>query len=179
LPHKTHTNEKIFDSTILFGVIDAIRLSNPSALYFGLGFREWRRDILPTASVQGLFEKYSWYYGVIGGRVELLRNKKMSLWLDGRFTRPIDPVMNICLSNFDCMDLRLGVNTSGRIALPINFRAFRNSNLIIEPYFESWDFGRSASEELTINGAPAGGSIYEPRSESRNVGVTLSISREF
>ena len=178
-PHKTHTNEKIIDTSISLGFLDAIKLPKPSVLYIGLGFREWQRDILPKGTVLGLFETYHWYYGFIGGRIELLKKENLSLWLDGRFTRPINPIMRVCLSGFDCANLNLGVNTSGRVSLPIHYRLHPNNSLILEPYFESWDFGRSPGEELTINGTPTGAVILEPRSETRNIGITISINSQF
>ncbi len=178
-PHKTKTNEQIVDISVSLGILDVIQLVKPSALYFGLGFREWQRDILPTNAVLGLFETYYWYYGFIGGRVQLLGKEKWAVWLDGRFTRPINPIMNICLLNYDCADLSLGVNLSGRVSLPIYYQLRANSKLIVEPYFESWDFGRSPNETLTINGMPVGATIYEPRSETRNIGITISISSQF
>lgn len=179
LPHKTQTNEQIIDTTISLGILDAINLARPSSLYFGFGFREWQRNILSTNNVRGLFETYSWYYGFVGGKVELLSKDKLSVWLDGRLTRPINPTMEVCYSNFDCADLSLGVNTSGRVSLPIHYRINTNSKLVVEPYFESWDFGRSPNQTLTINGAPAGGFIYEPRSETRNGGISISVSSQF
>ena len=179
LPHKTHTNEQIIDTSISLGILDPVKLANPTVLYFGLGFREWQRDILPTSTVLGLFETYSWHYGFIGGKIELLRKEKLSLWLDGRFTRPINPTMNICLSNFDCENLNLGVSTSGRVSVPVHYQLHTNNKLIIEPYFESWNFGRSPDKALTINGTPTGSVIHEPRSETRNIGITVNISSQF
>ena len=179
-PHKTHTNERIIDVSISLGFRDVIKnLPNPSVLYFGLGFREWQRDILPTSTVLGLFETYSWHYGFIGGKVELFDKDKFTVWLDGRLMRPINPTMGICLSGFDCADLNLGVNTSGRVSIPIHYQLYPNNSLIIEPYFESWDFGRSPGEELTINGTPTGAVILEPRSETRNIGITISVNSQF
>lgn len=179
LPHKTHTNEQIIDGSISLGILNAIKLTRPSSLYFGFGFREWQRDILPTGAVLGLFETYYWYYGFVGGKVELLSKDKLSVWLDGRLTRPINPTMEICFSNFDCADLSLGVNTGGRVSLPVHYRINIKSKLVFEPYYESWDFGRSPNETLTVNGVPAGGVIHEPRSETRNVGISISVSSQF
>lgn len=179
IPLKTKTNEQITDTSISLGILDALKLAKPSTLYFGFGYREWRRDILPTGTVLGLFETYHWYYGFIGGMVELLKNEKLTLWLDGRLTRPMNPIMRVCLSGFDCADLNLGVNTSGRVSLPIHYQLYPNNKLIIEPYFESWDFGRSPGEALTINGALTGAVILEPRSETRNIGINVSINRRF
>lgn len=178
-PHKTNTNEQIIDTSISLGFFDAIKLPKPSVLYFGLGFHEWQRDILPTSTVLGLFETYHWYYGFIGGRIKLLSNEKLSLWLDGRLTRPINPTMTVCLSGFDCADLSLGIKTNGRVSLPVHYQLHTNNKLIIEPYFESWDFGRSPDETLTINGMPTGSVIHEPRSETRNIGITISVSSQF
>jgi hypothetical protein len=179
-PHKTKTNEQIFDASISLGFFDVIKnLPKPSVLYFGLGFREWQRDILPTSTVLGLFEIYSWHYGFIGGKIELFDEDKFTVWLDGRLTRPINPTMNICLSGYDCADLDLGVNTSGRVSVPIHYQLYPNNKLIFEPYFESWDFGRSPNETLTINGTPTGIIIYEPQSETRNIGINISVNSQF
>lgn len=179
IPLKTKTNEQIIDTSISLGILDTLKLVKPSILYFGFGFREWQRDILPTGTVLGLFETYHWHYGFIGGRVELLKKENLSLWLDGRFTRPINPIMRVCLSGFDCADLSLGINTSGRVSLPIHYRLHPNNSIIIEPYFESWDFGRSPGKELTINGTPTGAVILEPRSETRNIGISISVNSQF
>lgn len=179
IPHKTKTNEQIIDTTVSLRFLDVIKLPNPSSLYIGLGFREWQRDILPTSTVLGLFETYHWYYGFFGGSIELIKKVKFTLRVDGRLARPINPVMNICFSNFDCADLNLGSDIGGRISMPIHYHLHSNNKLIVEPYFETWNFGRSPDEELTTNGTPTGSFIHEPRSETRNMGINISVSYQF
>ena len=164
LPYKTMTSERIVDASISLGILNLIKMTKPSVLYFGLGFHEWQRHILPTSTVFGLVETYYWPYGFFGGKVELLKRENITLWIDGRLTRPINPIMNICFSNYDCEDLHLGVKIGGRASLPIHYRWDAKNELIVEPYFESWNFGRSSDESLTINGVSAGGAIHEPRS---------------
>ena len=53
----------------------------------------------------------------------------------------------------------------------ITFLKMQNAyTWLIEPYFESWDIGKSN----TVTVAP-GVNVIEPRSETRNVGINMQL----
>jgi len=54
----------------------------------------------------------------------------------------------------------------------------RTAGLTVEPFVESFALGRSATAPLTSNGA-AVGTVNEPRSDTRNYGLVISVSQRF
>ena len=91
----------------------------------------------------------------------------------------ISPRIEVHFNNAnDNAKLDLGERVGYRIGLPWNFAKDKDFNLILEPYFERYEFGRSATSTLTSNGAPVG-TVFEPRSETVNYGLTVGISTFF
>ena len=82
-----------------------------SAIYAGLGYYYWERNILPTGVVGGLFETYEWSYALLGGKFSLLKSSDNGLLLDVRLRRMLNATMDIDFlgyQNLDNLELDLG-----------------------------------------------------------------------
>lgn len=183
IPITTRTDEKIIDAT--FHAERWYRDSNDQkryAWYGGLGYRHWFRDIRSTSTsgglpVSGLTETYQWWYVLVGGK-RILSDAGKSQWqADLRVTRTIQPTIHIELPGFDNTTQDLGERFGVRLSLPWRYELEKASVFFIEPYKEAWSLGRSPTTPLSSNGVPVG-TIYEPRSEGRNYGIILGLSRD-
>lgn len=181
-PITTRTDEKI--SEIEGRAEYWLRPEDRWAVYGGLGYRYWARDIRPTRTaggqpVSGLFEVYDWWLVFFGTKVELY-NKNASRWsLDLRVLRILAPELRVdATSQFDQARLDLGERYGMRLSLPWQYKLDKATHLTIEPYAEGWELGRSPTVPLTRNGVVIG-TIFEPRSETRNYGINLGFSRRF
>lgn len=179
LPINSRSDTDIFDTTAIAGY----QFSALTA-YGGLGYYYWRRNIRSTTtdnglSVAGVLEFYSWTYAILGLNIPVVKNGDFHLNLDVRATRMLDANMEVDFQGFGGFDiamLNLGEDWGVRLALPWTFRAFGDSSMLtVEPYYTTWNIGRSSVTELTINGEGTGSGVVEPRSETRNYGILMYI----
>lgn len=156
---------------------------NRMAVYGGLGFRRWDREIRSshTASgtpVSGLDEYYYWNYAFVGDKL-VFRGGGSDWGLDFRLTRTLNSYLDIPAQlGYDRNTLKLGDRFGGRISGSWRREIKPRFDIGVEPYYERWDFGRSATEPLTRSGLVVG-TVYEPRSETRNFGVDFSLNWRF
>ncbi len=185
-PLIARTDEKIYDFTVL--AEHWYRNSNNQsrfAWYAGIGYRYWIRDILPgmTSSgtpVSGLVETYKWWYAIGGVKNVLIDSGNFQLLLDARITRTYRPVMKVdFFETGDETILNLKERYGGRVSMPLHYRLNHTATVKVEPYMEGLAFGRSEAKEVLMNGVPSGQSILEPRSETRNTGVVLSVNLSY
>jgi hypothetical protein len=178
-PVRTRTDERIIDGALTAGGAfragERLRLR----LYGGMGYREWHRDIHSTGTASGLDETYAWWYALAGGTA-LYRQTRSTEWgVDARLLRPLDPELRINFpGDLDTARLDLGARTGYRVALAWRRDLSERFRVEVTPYYEYWSLGRSGTVPLERNGT-AIGNLYEPRSETRNVGVAVNVSRRF
>ena len=150
------------------------------APYAGYAYHRWERDIQPTqtasgAPVNGLFEVYSWNTAELGVLARLAPWGRFEGAVDVRVFRILDPEVKVRFSTgFDDARLALGEKSGGRLAFIGAYPLDDRLRLRVEVYGERWSFGRSAPQPLTSGGATVG-SVTEPRSETRNHGMTLGL----
>ena len=184
VPITTRTDQKIVDMAVRAEYWQATTGGLNYALYLGAGYHRWERDIQPTrtasgAPVGGLFETYEWWLGFLGAKMVLRESGKVRWLLDVRLTRPVNPSITVDFHGlYDNARLDLGERWGARLALPWRYAVSRTAGLIVEPFVESYELGRSATTPLTRNGIVVG-TVYEPRSESRNYGLVIGISQRF
>jgi len=190
IPLTTDTEEDIVDLSLLVGRHFGVASRYRSAVYGGLGYHYWERNILPTGTVAGLLETYEWSYALLGIKLSFLKSSKNGLLLDLRVRRMLDATMDIDFLGFtdengnqwDNTSLNLGEDWSYRLGLPYILSLSRNASLTIEPYISTWFIERSDSQELTSGGQPLLVQrlvVYEPRSETTNVGISLRYLHHF
>jgi opacity protein-like surface antigen len=166
-PYNTQTDETIGDVSLRAGYW--FRTKYPVMPYLGIGYRRWDRDILP-GSVNGLFESYRWKYLWLGLKQSLITQPGPSQFmLDVGLLKPINPEMRLDfkgvypVSPVVYPESKIGL----RIAMPASFAFSRDSQITLEPYYEYWRLGRSP---IVTSGVV---SVYEPASNTKNVGLNL------
>jgi hypothetical protein len=178
-PLTTKSDAVIFDTHYKMG-FHLSRQQDHSA-YFGLGFRYWYRNIRPGYDINGnpvagLLEHYYWFYSVLGYATDFVINDTYNIGLDIRHTLMLNAKMDVDFlgyNNYDNTQVNLGNKSGLRIAIPVKLKTGKRS-LTVSPYYEMIDIGRSNNVRVTSNGIPTTSVIYEPRSETRNVGIEVS-----
>ena len=177
--HQTDTRETIADAAIQGGHWFTPEWFPRYALYAGVGYHQWQRDIKSTPGVGDLFETYKWWYGFIGAKGELFKQEHSDWLLDIRVTQPIRPKMVIDFQGAYAAspELNLGERPGIRVALPWRFNQKEGTTLTIEPYFEQWNLGRSAATPFRSGSRTY--TAYEPESETKNTGIRFLWKRAF
>jgi hypothetical protein len=175
IPLKTRTDERVTNIEVLLRYAVKSFAKNNVNLSVGLGDHKWRRDILATNITSGLLEIYHWKYFTVGGAADFWQRGKWSAGIDIRLLRPIQPTMSLDLNGYDAATLNLESRNSVRLNFPLHFVDGTRRQWTFTPYWESWRLGRSADLRLTSGGVPTSTIAHEPRSETNNVGVTISL----
>lgn len=191
IPVRTDTLEHIADLALEAGRRFEPKHGPPWAVFAGIGYRWWERDIqstrLPSGRrVSGVLEVYRWWYGFLGVRATLSQTERSSTEVALSVTHTVAPKIDVKeFGGADPVTLELGEKTGARLALRWRYHWSSAVALEVGSYYEQWDIGRSDMAPLTIDGVRvvnAGGfpiSIVEPRSETRNYGVNVIIRRVF
>jgi hypothetical protein len=179
-PISTETDERVYSLSLR--IAREFRIDGWSiAPYAGYGYHRWQRDIKPTqtaggAPVGGLFEVYTWKTAELGVLTRLALRERFHAGVDLRVIGVLDPEVEVRFGSvFDDARLALGERSGARLAFIGAYALDENLGIRVELYHEGWSFGRSASQPLTSGGSPTAVSAVEPRSETRNTGVTLGL----
>lgn len=180
-PVKTNSDAFIADTHFKVGG-NIIHLSGvEQQIYLGTGYRYWYRNIRSGQDilgnpVAGLLEEYRWYYGLLGYAVHFNASNNVNIGFDFRLTKMFNAKLDVDFlgfGGFDDTTLDLGNKAGARFAMPIKIKTGRSS-IIVAPYYELIDIGRSNDVRVTIGGVPTTTVTHEPRSETRNVGVEVT-----
>ena len=99
-------------------------------------------------------------------------------WIRER-QRPLKPELSVhFLHVFDDVDLALKEKTGFRVSFGLIRALGDDIALHLSPWFEYWELGRSDDQSLSMNGMPVG-TVFEPRSETRDIGVDLNLRWRF
>ena len=178
-PEQTRTDEKILDGQARAGWRFRRQEKLQYQLYGGLGYRDWQRDIQSTPTASGVRETYTWWYGLLGGR-GLYRADRRTTWLaEVQFMRPLDPEIKVDFKD-DLDDTRLDLGSEPGVRLSLAWQRDLESgwHLEIVPFYTAWDIGRSDDRPLKQDGVVVG-SVFEPRSETRNYGIQARVGVSF
>jgi len=90
-PVQSRTDETIFDISLMLSKELGGKSLSPEQLYYGLGYRHWRRDIRDTRTtggvpISGLLEIYQIPYVILGSRWDMARSNNTKWTLDLRLT---------------------------------------------------------------------------------------------
>ena len=148
------------------------------SLYAGGGYRHWDRNIQSVGAISGLDETYRWWRAEAGVKLQLARGA--NAWeLEAGLTRTLNPQVEIDFgATFDAVTLDLGERWGWRTAAGWSQQVAPQLTAGVDVFYASWDLGQSGVETLTSNGVSAG-SVFQPRSESRNYGAVLSLQRQW
>jgi hypothetical protein len=177
-PVESETDEDIIDWNVLAGREIYREGGGAVGLFAGLGYRNWERDIQPTATASGLFETYDWWYGMLGVRGEYRFSSATQFRVDAYLTRTVKPEIEVEFgANFDDVTLPLGEKTGRRITLTLDRRLNNRMRVWVSPWYEFQELGRSPTRNLTSNGIVTG-TVFEPRSETENFGISIGLGWE-
>jgi len=179
-PLVTVSDALLIDSHLKLGKRLDSSYGREQSLYVGLGYRYWFRNILSGFDISGnpvagILEEYHWFYGLLGYTVHFNASKKINVGLDFRLTQMFNAKMGIDFLGFkgyDNTSVNLGNKIGARFALPIEIKTSKDS-FFVSPYYEIIDIGKSNAVRVYSGGAATTSVIYEPRSETRNVGVEI------
>ncbi len=172
VPYNTRTDETIRD--VALRVSRHFEGAHSWALYGGLGYRRWDRDILP-GTVGGLFESYCWPYIWLGTKIAFFQDERTQIMLDVGLLRPLSPQLRVdfegtfAVSPTVYPESKFGV----RMMLPSTFALSEKSFLNLEPYLDYWNLG---SSPIVVAGPIA---VHEPASRTRNFGLNIRLGRAF
>lgn len=177
IPLKTDSVAIIADTHFKIGMI----VEEKHKPYFGLGYRYWYRHILSSKlpsgqSVNPLLEEYNWFYFLVGIEADIFEKNGDKVGFDLRLTKMFNSHMKINYLGygfFDNTQVNLGDELGARLALPIQIKS-KNSLLFITPYYEMINIGKSNVVRATSGGLPTIYVTWEPRSETRNIGIEIT-----
>lgn len=185
-PLKTDSDAIIIDINFKLGLNFSI--AGNHGAYFGIGHRYWLRNIRSGYDVNGnpvagLLEEYYWGYGMLGYAANYNVSENVNLGFDLRYTQMINGKMDINFlgyCNYDNAQVDLGNESGSRFAIPVQIK-LRKHSLIVTPYYELIDIGKSNTIALRQNGNQVDchsdgylDGAFEPRSETRNLGVNVT-----
>ena len=178
--YQTITENKITNREIIFA--NPITDSENAYAYIGIGFHNWDRNILGSASlgVSSLLEKYSWKYIPIGYRNEYKINNKWDGAVDMSLRFMFNGKMKVPnLSSIDPLQVNLGSKIGFKLEIPYTYHMNSNWSFVIKPWYEYWEIGKSNVVPQTVNGVPNGSGVYEPASKTNQLGVDIGVSCSF
>lgn len=149
---------------------DAMGLS----LQAGLGWRRWERNIQSVPTALGIDETYDWphlHVGVSGQWPLASGGLQWTL----RVQQPIDSRLEArFLNDLDRAKLEPEARLGARAALAWQHNLSGGRALVLQAWYDYWEFAASEPEVLTQGGIPVG-TVQEPASKTRFVGVTLAF----
>lgn len=180
-PLKTDSDALIIDTHIKLGKKIDFIFEQEQSLYIGLGYRYWLRNIHSGSDVNGnlvagLLEEYSWFYTLAGYTMKFNAAENVRMGFDFRVTHMFNAEMDINFlgyKSYDNTSVELGNRIGARFAFPIEIKKQRTT-YFVTPYYELINIGISNSVPITSNGVQQGSSLWEPRSETRNVGIEVT-----
>ncbi len=187
IPLRTRSDALIMDIAGKYGIDFSNAYGRDMSLYFGLGYRYWLRNIHrgiadDGSATAGIAETYRWLYGLAGYQALFQASKKVKMGFDFRYTRMLSAQMDINFLGYGGYDntmVTLGNRSGARLSIPLQIST-RRGHFSITPYYELIDIGRSNNVTITSNGTPVTGcnpdpcQLYEPRSETRNIGIEFN-----
>ena len=188
IPVKTNSDALIIDTHFKIGLNFDPSFDRGQKLYAGMGYRYWYRNILSGRDINGdpvagLLEEYRWFYGLLGYEVHFDASNNVKVGFDFRLTKMFNAKMDVDFLGFNGYDntsVNLGNKVGARFAMPVAFKT-RHSSLVVTPFYEIIDIGKSNTVVLIRNGNLVDDNsdsfydaILEPRSETRNVGIEFT-----
>jgi len=171
-PHTTRTNERLKHLHFAVGKTFEPDIQ-PFDVFLRFDLSIWDRDIKPMNGISGLYEKYQWNEtGLVLQKSFLVKNNShVSINLD--IFRVTSPSVTVDLSSFGYGSPRLTLDPKTGFKTGLEWRAkiHDRSGYSVGFYFKQYGFG--ASDPVTLGGA--GGTILEPRSETRQTGIEVHL----
>lgn len=144
------------------------------AVLTGAGQRDWRRDILSAASVEGIGERYRMRYWRAGlALVHRTRQRDYALELSRLFGLQVRETVHF-LSRFDSVRLSPRARNSWRASLSTTRLLGERWALVAGFSYVEMAFGDSPARPLSANGAVVG-EIFQPGGEMQTLSATIGL----
>jgi len=174
----TRTNETFYNAGLSLGK----RLGTtetPLTIYTTLEYHWWDRDILPTNTTQGLFERYKWWELSFGVTIDVTANPSHDLTLDLSLSHTLQPKMMVDLSSqgFGKPVLDLDSKLGAAIKLSYTLYSADNYQFGVAGKYKTWKFG--ASKPKAINNGVRRITITEPDSATHTVEMQFVVEHYF
>lgn len=188
-PHKTTTENIIFEGEGNLGFKVLCEAYSCLSLYTGIGFHFWKRDIQGSA---GIWEDYSWPYIPLGVNYYLGLHPNVSVSPDVAMIVPFAGSMTAHTSEWhpliDNTTVTLGTVVGFRAQLPLTVLLSRSGQIVsltFSPWFEYTGIGESDWEWIRSiygsyvkferkDGTTEIRRIMEPSSSTYRVGINLA-----
>jgi len=173
--HTTQTGEKI----TRYGIRVAFAHNSPTKIFGQTRFNQWDRDIRDSNGVSGIFEVYRWWEISAGLQSDIWRSSHYVISVEASLLRISDPVIFVDFSriNRGTAKLQMKEKSGGRLQLAWEQISNRQWSYKLNTYLEFWEFGRSNTKRTT--GGFSSLTITEPDSETRNLGLQLTLKYSF
>ena len=174
-PHTTDTGTNLFR---IGGQINK-EIYKKIHLFVGAKSHQWNRDIRDSNNISGIDETYKWLEYSIGLNSDIFIDQSNVFNIDVAYLLTRNGTIDVDLSrlNWGSTTLDLGDGTGARLNLNWKRISTNNIHYGVSIFAEGWNFGRS-NTKLTQGGSP-NKLVTEPRSETRNIGIKLTIEYGF
>lgn len=176
MPHQAQTKQAL---SKVFAELSLPVKETGHTLFATIAYRQWDRDIQPTASASGLFERYRWLHYKLGGRFKLFDFAGYHAQLKLAYMHTFDAQVRVDLEHVGLgrPELHLGSKPGGVFGVKLSRKLTERSDLGIDLGIERFEFGKSDSQRL-IGGASVY-SIEEPASQSTYTYLRFSYNQKF
>lgn len=177
-PFKTHTDEKRLRTGLTLERTIHTAILPEFSLFNGLSYSRWERDIKGRGGVNGLLETYKWWEVALGLTMPIESGLNRESRFEFSLFYTVDPGLEVELPGFEDPTLDLGERFGLRFRAKHTWWTPSGFGYTLGVFVEGWSFGRSDDEPLFQNGVLVG-TVHEPRSETRDWGLLLSVSQRF
>lgn len=176
MPHTTQTQTRLYHV--------AYRLAYPIYqeqlfIHGQANWDYWSRSIKSTALVLGLDEIYSWPSIDLGLNYIVAQTHSHSIALDASYSKVLSGNFEVNLSALGAgtQTLDLGSGKGFQSSLLYQYTLDKQTKAGIKLIYKQWDFARSRSQHITTPNSVF--SFTEPRSDSKRLGLALTLSLLF
>jgi hypothetical protein len=179
-PLESTTEEEVTDISLLLGLRKELSDAVGLAVYGGLGFRSWSRDIRSTAGASGLDESYEWSYLILGVAPAMRLGPRDRLGAGLQLRQAFDADLDVRFKNIDYDPARIALDDGIGLRLTLDWihRIDENYEFTLGPFVDLWEFDRSDNVELKRDDMVVG-SLHEPASQTRIYGIRFFLTRRF
>jgi hypothetical protein len=175
---QTRTEEKLLRSGFAIKRKISAALLPAFDIVSGLSYCRWERDIKGKDGVNGLYENYQWWEAQFGLMMPIESGLNREWRFEISLLYTINPSLKVDIPGYDDPTLDLGERFGLRFRAKHTWWTPSGLGYTLGVFVEGWSFGRSEDEPLFQNGVVVG-TVHEPRSESRDWGLILSVSQRF
>lgn len=178
---RSDTREEMMQWQLLAGREWTLGPKGVMDLTLGLGMRDWERDIQSTASADGLLEEYHWNFASIGAHYshQFDARHRATIGYEYRSLFSADLDVKFRSGDFDDTNLSLPDGDGRAIVLQWRYDWRPTVSWVLSGHYRFWDIPRSKAWALSRNGVLLGSTVTEPRSETREVALRLSLERKW